>query len=33
MPEHQKAYWKDIQTGKYELNKRLEEVEKQLGIK
>jgi len=31
-PEHRERYWKEIQHGKHDLNKRLEEVEKKLGI-
>ena len=32
-PKHQKAYWKDIQNGKYKMNERLEKIEEHLGIK
>ena len=31
-PEHQKEYWKKIQANKYELNRRIEELEKKIGI-
>jgi len=31
--EHRIEYWKKIQQEKYEMNRRLEEVEKKLGIK
>lgn len=30
--EHRVQYWKKIQQEKYEFNKRLEEVEKKLGM-
>jgi len=29
---HQQLYWANIQTDKYEFNRRLEEVEKKLGM-
>jgi len=31
-PSHQKAYWKQVQNDKLETNRRLEEIEKRLGI-
>ena len=30
--EHQREYWKRIQQDRYELNRRLEEIEKKLGL-
>jgi len=31
-PEHRIEYWKKVQGEKYEFNKRLEEVEKKVGL-
>ena len=31
-PSHQKEYWKKIQQDRYALNRRIEELEKRLGI-
>jgi len=31
-PLHQKEYWKKIQQDRYALNRRIEELEKRLGI-
>lgn len=31
-PAHQKAYWKQVQNDKLETNRRLEEIEKKLGM-
>jgi len=30
---HQKLYWKKIQQEKYEMNRRLEDIEEKLGLK
>jgi len=32
-PEHRIEYWNKVQQEKYETNRRLEEIEKKLGIK
>jgi len=31
-PEHQKEYWRKIQQDRYVLNRRIEKLEKRLGI-